>query len=188
MAKRRPKQEVCRYLLCCFACCALLSFCSKEKAASQARKLAVDPSYPEVPLVMFHRYPAYSPELICGPIVGVWSDGRIVRVESEGTIGKSYVEGKLTAEQLQQLLGFIATQERLLELEGGYLIVDAASERLGIRLKDHCVLYEETVGDFAQFQHNADMAQLRQHLMSIEIAAPRPCDPPWRVPPDNWYE
>lgn len=191
MTSRRSKREIRRYLLCCSACCLWLAACSREQEASQTRELAVDLSRPDVPLVMFHRYPFYPPpgvEPPCGPIVGVWPDGRIVRVASEETIGESYVEGKLTAEQLQQLLRFIATHERLLKLEGGDVIEDAASEDLGIRLKKHRVSYGETVGHHAQVQHNADMAQLRQYLMSIEITDPRPCGAPWTVPPDDWYE
>jgi hypothetical protein len=137
---------------------------------------------------MFHRYPAYSPRAIRGPIVGVWPDGRIVRVASEAEIGDRYVEGKLSPEQLDRLLQFIAANRRLLELNGGYVIVDAASENLGIRLKDHCVRYGETVGDLPQIRHNEEMAKLRRYLMSIEIAEPRPCEAPWRVPPDDWYK
>ncbi len=191
MTSGRSEREIRRYLLCCSACCLWLAACSRVQEASQNRELAVDLSRTDVPLVMFHRYPFYPPPGIeppCGPVVGVWPDGRIVRVASEETIGESYVEGKLTAEQLQQLLKFIATHERLLKLEEGGVIEDAASERLGIRLKNHCISYEETTGEYAQLQHNPDMAQLRQYLMSIGITEPRPCGAPWTVPPDDWYE
>jgi hypothetical protein len=191
MAKERAESGLGAHLLCCVACCVLLTGCSNGQGESQARQIAPDASRPEVPFVTFHRYPAYpgpSQELICGHIVGVWADGRIVRVASEDTIGKSYVEGKLTAEQLQQLLRFLTAHPQVLQLKGGEVIVDAASESLGIRSRSHRVLYAETVGDFPQIQHNQDMAKLRRYLMSIPIAEPRPCEPPWTFTPHDWYE
>jgi len=151
--------------------------------------VALAASHPEVPFVMFHRYPSNSPELMCGPIVGVWADGRIVRVAWEDTVGKNYVAGKLTAEQLQQLLHFLAANPQILQLKGGEVIVCAASEILGIRLKHHRVLYGETAGGLSPLvQHNQDMAKLRQYLMSIVIAEPHPCEPPWTGLTRHWYE
>ena len=164
------------------AFCVLLSGCSKQQEVS----LAWEPSRPEVPCVMFHRDGGNNFRSLSGPIVGVWADGRIVRVEPEGTIGTSYLEGKLTEGQLERLLRFVASNKGLLELEGGHIILDSAFERLLIRLKDHRIIYGEAVRGW--FRHNRDMANLRKYLMSIEIAEPRPSEPPWTYPPHDWYE
>lgn len=164
----------------------LLVGCSEDSHA----RVELDENRSEVPLVMFHRYPGYplpNRASICGPVVAVWPDRRIVRVASEEAIGKDYVEGTLTSVQLEGLLRFMETNDGLLNLHDGYIIVDAASERLGIRLKRGCIEYGETVGDFAQIRHNPDMAALRQYLMSIEIPQPQVTKPPWEVPPPDWY-
>ena len=164
------------------AFCLLLSGCTNKQEAS----LAWGSSRPEVPFVMFYRHPGNSRQPIAGPIVGVWADGRIVRVESEGTIGTSYLEGKLTEGQLEQLVRFVASNKGLRELEGGHTIPHCAYERLLIRLKDHRIIYFETVQTVrGWFRHNKDMANLRQYLMSIEIAEPRPSE---RPSPHDWYE
>ena len=167
-----------RYAACCVV---LLAGCSDKKRVSQSPSLECEESRMDVPFVMFHRYPNYpvpNQESICGPIVAVWPDGRIVRVASEDVIGKAYVEGTLASAQLRELLRFIETNEGLLDLDGGEVIVDAAWERLGIRLKGHRLEYGETVGDYASLRHNPEMAALRQHLMSLVIREPRPAESP----------
>lgn len=164
----------------------LLVGCSDDSHA----RVELDENRSEVPLVMFHRYPGYplpNRASICGPVVAVWPDRRIVRVASEEAIGKDYVEGTLTSVQLEGLLRFMETNDGLLNLHDGYIIVDAASETLGIRLKDGCIMYGETVGDFAQIRHNPDMAALRQYLMSLEIPQPQATQSPWSFPPPDWY-
>ena len=140
---------------------------------------------------MFHRYAAYpgpNQKLICGPIVGVWQNRHIVRVVSEDKIGEEYIEGTLSPAQLDDLLRSLAGKQRLLLLKEGYTIRDTASEQLGIRLKRQHVNIAETIGDWEQFEHNADMAALRKYLMSLEIAEPHPAAAPWKTPPEDWYE
>src|SRR5262245_59997509 len=55
------------------------------------------------PFVVIHRYPAYplpGREIISGIIAAVWKDGRILRAQSESTIGKKYIEGRLSQPEL----------------------------------------------------------------------------------------
>jgi hypothetical protein len=66
-------------------------------------------------------------------------------------------------------------------------VLDAASEHLGIRLEGVRALYGETIGDLAGVQHNADVAALREYLMSLVMENSRPVNRPWVTPPEDWY-
>ena len=56
------------------------------------------------------------------------------------------------------------------------------------RLKGHHVRYGETVGHRTQFTPIKDMADLRDYLMSLVIADPKPSGAPWFLPPDKLFE
>lgn len=159
--------------------------------ASPPQRIEFDVNRPDDPVIMFHRYPALpvpSGRMTCGPIVGVWLDGRIVRVRSEDTIGQAYTEGQLNAEQIQQILAHIKSNKGLLSLEDQGLIIHAASESMMIRLRGQRVTYGETVGHAPQIRHSPNVAKLREHLMSIDMSNARPCEAPWDVPPRHWIE
>ena len=138
---------------------------------------------------MIHRYPAYSfTELVCGPIVAVWPNGRIVRVVSEKEIGKAYVEGVLTSGQLESVLKFIEANDGLLGLDDHPIVMHAAWEQTGIRLKGYLIEYGETaVGEWGRAEHDADVAALRSYLMSLVIRESRFVQSPWTSPPRDWY-
>jgi hypothetical protein len=139
---------------------------------------------------MFHRYPSYpgpEQEPVAGPVVALWSDGRMVRVAAENAIGKQYLQGRLAPERLTEALACVQAHPALLRLTSGDVVQDAASESLGIRLAGVCVLYAETVGDFGDIRHNADVAALRKYLMSLPMEDSHPTSRPWVSPPDDWY-
>jgi hypothetical protein len=164
--------------------------CSRSPPRPAEAGLTFDTQRPDVPFVMFHRYPNYPPpgqELIAGPIVALWSDGRIARVASENEIGKQYLEGRLSPEQLKDVLAYIQARSALLRLSHGEVVQDAASEYLGIRLEGVRVLYGETVGDLEGILHNPDVAALRAYLLSLPMTNPHPAEAPWKVLPEDWY-
>lgn len=183
-------------LICCTFVPAMFTSCSAERMATSQQgntanfsgDLAWAPDHPDAPVLLFHRYPAYSRKPVWGPIVGVWADGHIVRIKSEDAIGQQYIGGMLSDAQQDDLLRFISSHPGLLDPDGGHVIVDAASEQLMFRLKGRRVTYGETVGHHNQFTPNKDMAALRSYLMAIEIAEAKPCDAPWKVPPSNLFD
>ncbi|HVP13846.1 MAG TPA: hypothetical protein VMV94_21915, partial [Phycisphaerae bacterium] len=83
---------------------------------------------------------------------------------------------------------FIRTNPGVLRLKGGEVVIDAASEEMGICFKGFRTSYGETVGDLPQIRHSPDMAALRKYLMAMTIADPRPTEEPWVAPAEGWYK
>lgn len=171
-------------------CCCLVLFagCSNNNRQSATSPLGLDDSRPDVPFVMFQRYGGMNDDFVYGPIVAVWPNGRIVRITSEDAIGKRYVEGILTPSEVEGLLRYITTNERILKLDGGYIMPDSDFERVFIRLKDRRITYGESLPAYPDVRRTAEFTALRRHLMSLELPNARPVAPPWKVPPRDWYE
>jgi hypothetical protein len=159
--------------------------CAGRHEATAREQCVPDVTRPDAPFVWLHRYSGYDADG-SGPVVGIWPDGRIVRVVREDQIGSAYVEGKLTPAELDGVQSFVAQRRGLLRLVQGPLAVDVPSERLGIRLRDRRVHYDENLGDLMQVHHDPDVAALRKHLMSLEVAEARPAATPWVVPGRDW--
>jgi hypothetical protein len=71
---------------------------------------------PFIYIYMSPKYPLPGEDVVGGLKVAVWQDGKVVRARTTAEVGKSYIQGKLRPEQLNDLIrlieqsGILATQ------------------------------------------------------------------------------
>lgn len=141
---------------------------------------------PDVPAVFIHRFagPYGSDDgRNEGPVVAVWSSGRIVRVTAEDQVGKSYVEGDLDPQRLAKLRKLIEKTHKLTRGNGGVAPVDATIEMFSLRRKDGVAVYAESRGS----EGNPILDKVRRYLLHVELSNSHPTARPWLVPPREWH-
>lgn len=154
--------------------------CRGQDAKFDLHKVSAD-----TPFVFIHRYPAYSPEPVSGLLVAVWKDGWVVRVSAEDEVGESYVEGRITPEQIASVVDMLEETELMRE-QDDMLIVDAGSVHVYVRLPDRIVERAESV----PHKRASPIAQLRSFLLSASLRETKPITGRWQVLdlPKEWFK
>ncbi len=169
----------------------LLSSCTTQvsKAGQPNIPLPADPL--DRPFLFIEIKPAFSPDAISGLLVAVWNDGRILRAKSDADIGKSYLRGTLTPQQLHEVRDALGKSKVLSSHQAGGLIVDAMSEWLFVRWGDAVQYWSHSPG--YKNTNNAPesdvrITKLHQQLMTLPLHNPtaNPPGDPW-IPP-QWRE
>ena len=142
----------------------------------------------EVPFV-FIRYasgmPGPNTESRVGIVAAVWRDGMIVRALSEETIGKSYIRGMLSKEQLKNLQGVIEETGIPSTEPGGRFALDAASESLTLRTIDGVL----TWGYSPRLYRNEAISRIKAELMTIKPEKVETVEAgPYKSYPHDWYK
>jgi len=160
-------------------------FVSLLGCKQQDIKMTLDERRPDIPFAFIWRTPAYpgpGQEMICGLIAAVWQDGRIVRVESEKTIGRAYIEGKLTDEQLVQTIHVIETSGVLRNSPPTYLIVDAPCDRLVLHTRRKLIRWAHTPGSRYE---RPEIRRVKEYLLRLTPASSTQRQWPTDYP-DEW--
>ena len=114
----------------------------------------------------------------------MWSDRRIIRVQSEEALGEGYEEGKLTERQFQRLIRMIEGSRSLMRGNGGLAPVDADAELYCLRTSTRVVRLGETVPR----ERPTDLAKLKAFLLGMDLHEVKGVGPPWVAPAQGWYK
>ena len=125
-----------------------------------------------------------------GVLLAIWPDGKIVRAIMRDQWGKAYVAGVLPANQLAEVAQIINQSKILGSKRVTSLIVDAASEELGVRIGSKAEMWYQNPG--ALGTNNSDSADPRisalvEQLMAMPTADLHlePADR-WKTYPEEW--
>ena len=125
-----------------------------------------------------------------GVLLAIWPDGKIVRAIMRDQWGKAYVAGVLPANQLAEVAQIINQSKILGSKRVTSLIVDAASEELGLRIGSKAEMWYQNPG--ALGTNNSDSADPRisalvEQLMAMPTADLHlePADR-WKTYPEEW--
>lgn len=158
----------------------ILSGCAKKVPKLDRQKRDV----PFVFVRSYSGYPGPKEKIINGIVAAVWQDGTIVRVTSEADVGKSYVKGRLSAEQLETLRNTIK-ESGVIGSEDRGVVVDAGMIELVIRLED-------SVGRWAYsppHQQNKKIDSIKNQLLSLPLSDEEPADAAtYKAYPHDWYK
>lgn len=112
-----------------------------------------------------------------GLIVAVWSDGRILRAESERAVGVTYVEGKLTQEQLRQAIKRIRGSRGICAPQVP-LTLDAPYETIILRTKTGCMKrMHNYTNPYDSSSYVAALAEIRKLLWGFHLESAKTV--PW---------
>ncbi|UCG33158.1 MAG: hypothetical protein JSU68_00720 [Phycisphaerales bacterium] len=144
---------------------------------------------PELPLVAAYRYPGYpvpGKELDNGLVFAVWPSGRVVRVSGPETVGQSYVEGRVSAEELRSTIDAVRDLQRLYPTaEHDRLVVDAPSVYVYMRLGRRLRVRAESVGPFGP---KGFVSRVTKVVMDLPLDDEHEIGGGWRQIPPTWTE
>ena len=163
----------------------ILAFlCCHRPEAREADRFSVEQTPTDRPFIIIHRYPAYtSPnnQFNAGVIAAVWKDGRMIRIESEDTIGRKYVQGRLLPDQITTTIRFLV-DGHLIEDAEDLILADAASESVYVRLPDRIVERTESLPRSS----DSLIGNLRSFLLAAPITNSRSLNGKWELLPAEW--
>lgn len=145
-----------------------------------------------VPFVFIYVTPAYSEEIQPGGVLlAIWKDGKIIRAKTEADLGKSYIKGRLTGDQLMQVRRILAKSGVLQTPRSGGLIVDARAEWLVVRWGRTVRAWTQNP-DFDATPEKTTKPRMnttKLQLLSIvpEESAPEPSEA-WTKYPHDWLK
>lgn len=158
--------------------------CKPDKP-SEVGKVTFDSQRNDLPVLSLWVTPGYTrgPSR-AGLLAAVWQDGRLVRAESESTVGKGYVESYLDKQQLAQLLGVVAKLKSPTESDQR-AIVDAEAESMTLRTKSGVTSWIHSPGH----ARSANIVTMKQYLFDLALPAARPVDArPFQTWRRDWVE
>ncbi len=146
------------------------------------------PNRTDVPFVFIRLYsgmtgPGQTPQF--GTIAALWPDGTLVRAVSDDQVGKSYVKGSISADQLDMVRKAISETGILQEKSESMVVVDAASIHLNIR-------HEKGMQSWAYsppIQKDDRITAIKKKLMSLPLSDESPVDAaPYKAYPHDWFK
>jgi hypothetical protein len=143
----------------------------------------LDTQRPFVFVFLTPALPGPKQEIKAGLIGAVWNDGTVVRAHSESEIGKAYLKGKLTPEQVIALRQFVV--EVPLHGTSKPVVVDAAAEHLGLRLKHGVKSWAHSP------PHTADprITAIKERLLSLDLTeSTEVMAKPYTSWPGDWFK
>jgi hypothetical protein len=123
-------------------CLSLCAQCRCGGATANRPAKTTDPSL----LLLIREYPGLGPENEShfGPVCAVWRNGRVIRRDSGTARGARYVEGVLSADQMNQLTVLIRSDKLKKASKDPSVVIDAPSERLYIWSEGTALLIAES--------------------------------------------
>lgn len=122
-----------------------------------------------------------------GLVAAVWEDGRVVRAISSGDVGKAYVRGRLTGEQVAGVTRLMAESGLLQAGSKSMPVLDAETEYVGMREGEKMRWWGHSPG-FASSEDQR-MTQVKARLMELPLSevAERSAEQ-WVSYPRKWFE
>lgn len=180
---------------------AISGSCAPSRTATSSIYSRVkDPHYPlssqknDLPFLFLHHFPGHPAQgerLSAGTIVAIWPNGTIVRAKSETEIGHTYIRGRLTSKQLDDVRSELGQSGLLKSSDRNPLVVDAASERVVIRWDGIVRQWAHSPGNEGTINSNSTnpkITALKSYLMALPVDHPAP-EPPdaYAKFPQAWY-
>jgi len=156
---------------------AVLAFHCAAAETSNSLPTLVVRQYPDYPGTQGSRFPG-------GLISALWSNGRMIRPAGSNAIGKSYVEGVVSATERDKFFAFLTNSAALRNQEAG-------GEGLPLHEADQIVtLYRD--GKKSRWRRplpdrKAGFHELEERLWSLPLQAQRPVDLQV-IRRSSWYE
>src|SRR5206468_7518271 len=96
------------------------------------------PALSDAPAIVIRQYPDYpipglDSKFPGGLVAALWRDGRMIRPASPDSIGKSYVEGVVSAAERDAFFTFLSSSSAVRTLEGGVAPLHAATQSITVR-------------------------------------------------------
>jgi hypothetical protein len=153
----------------------VLTFHSVAADATNSLPTLVIRQFPDYPLgLQGSRFPG-------GLIAVLWSDGRMIRAAGSNTVGKSYVEGIVSATNLEKFFFFLTNSVALRNQEAGGegLPHHAAFQLITLNRGDRKSKWMRPLPD-----RKAGFYELEERLWSLPLQTPRPVD----LQAIRWYD
>ena len=150
-----------------FAFLAVLSFRCVTAEISNSVPTLVVRQYPDYPTARGSRFPG-------GLIAALWSDGRMIRPTGSNTVGKSYVEGMVSASDLDKFFGFFTNSVALRNqtADGEGIAFHAAYQVITVRRDGKRFRWMRPLPD-----RKAGFYKVEEGLWNLPLQAERPVDP-----------
>ncbi len=140
------------------------------------------------PFIFLYQTPAFTgpnTPRVSGVLAAVWDDGTIVRSASEAAVGKEYIRGRLTPDQIGALRQFVTDSGLHLQKPGGNVAVDAASVDLTLRIYGAA----RTWAHSPPHTLNPKIEAIQDYVFAIKVTAPESVDAaPYSGYPHAWYK
>jgi hypothetical protein len=129
------------------------------------------------------KFAGRGPQFPGGLIAALWSDGRMIRPAGSNTVGKSYVEGVVSAADREKFFAFLNESSALRNQEGGFEgTLHAAYQVVTVYREGKRSQWTRPLPD-----RKAGFYQIEERLWSLPIKGQRPVD--WQaVRRSSWYE
>jgi hypothetical protein len=134
------------------------------------------------PFVFIHYRSGLSRNPTMGLFAAVWPDGSMVRVRTASEIGRAYVRGHLTPEQMSDVRRFLKDSGLFQTRSNDSVIVDAADEDLVVCWGSKTQVWTHNPG-YEKFPDwhatNPSITKIKEHLLAIHLAdaLPEPAKP-----------
>jgi hypothetical protein len=152
------------------------------------------PSYhPDRPFLFIHSISGYTRDpLPSGVVIAIYPDGRIIRATSQSAVGQSYLRGHLSPDDLARARRILKDSGLLSSKPGGFLVMHAASDHVGVRYGNRVTSWAHTPGlenTNNSSATNPRITRLKQELLALPVQDAKP-EPPeeWARSPTEFYE